>query len=114
QVVTSGNNDAWRGGLSVVYLSADDPAWRRLVEVRFHRAEDSVSVAVAARGEQRQHPSPGRPFIVIDEGDEIAGRVLDCGIPRQRDVLLRLDAVADANRRPSGREFVDDSLRGSL
>jgi hypothetical protein len=37
-------------------------------------------------------------FVVVDKYDEVSIRVLKCFVPRQRDVLLWLDAIRRGHR----------------
>ena len=83
------------------------------MEERFHRPEHTVRAEIVAGLEQGQQPLPRRRLVVVDEGDKVTARVLDGLIPRQRNVLARLYAVADRDGR-RGREVRDYFLRGPV
>ena len=60
---------------------------------------------------QRQQPLPDRELIIVEERDEIAGRVLDGGVPGERDVLPGLDTIRNRQARASGHPVVHDRTR---
>jgi hypothetical protein len=62
-----------------------------------HWPKDTVHFVLHASLEQREKPALNRRFVVVDENNEISGRMLDRCVPRQRDILFGLDVVVGVN-----------------
>ena len=84
----------------------DDPQRvEKLARIRYTLEHLPARAALFFADEQSQQPVFGRKLVVIDEGDKVPIRVLNCLIARQRDILARLHAVSDRNTRPRCEVF---------
>src|SRR5260370_13109406 len=93
------NHESRRISGAFVEVAFKYPLRGRLVEVPLHRSEHAVRAIFIAGVEQSQQPAGSWKFVVIDEGDKIAVGVFNSLVPRERDILPRLDPVRDGNRR---------------
>src|SRR5262245_23751132 len=71
----------------------DNPAWGRLLEMGPHRSQHASRLIFLARLEHRRQPTIFRKFIIVDECDKIAPRMLQSFVTRQGNVLSRLTSV---------------------
>src|ERR1017187_894368 len=85
-----------------VELALYDPLGRRFIEVSVDWSEHAVHAISVAGLEQAKQPGLRRKFVVVDEGDEVPGRVFDGLVPRQANALPGLRAVRDRNGRCGG------------
>ena len=76
-----------------------------------HRSQDAIDALLATGDKQSAEPLFGGKLVVIDEGNEIPGRVLERPISRQCDILFGFGTIGDANRGRGG-EFRDNLLCG--
>src|SRR5206468_12172985 len=77
--------------------AGDEPLWRLLFEEGFYRPDNAGGTVSAACSQHRHQPLWRRKFIVIDEGDVTAARVLDRLVPGESDVLSGFDVIGNRN-----------------
>ena len=99
-------------GRSLVEVAPDDPAGRLFVEVPVDRTDHAIHAVPLACLEQGQQPPFARKLVVVEEGEEFAVGAADRGVPRQGDVLARLDTIGHRHRRR--RRKLDDQRLGRL
>src|SRR5438094_10149202 len=93
------DHEACRISRPFVEFPFDNPPWWLFVEVALDRSEHAVGAVSTACFEQGQQPALRGKLVIVDERNKITRSICDCLVSRPRDILLRLHAVRDSNRR---------------